>query len=122
MNQQQWNPVVFRKGSSSASGDKANGRRCHNSVGHKLGRLDEDTGAFDRPKSTNANRARAFRSKLQSERMRIGMSQRELARKLNLPESLLKQYENGQTVPENQTISRIERLMGCTLPRVRGSK
>ena len=117
---QQWKPVVFRKKPSSRSNANRTTHRVHNPVGHALGKLDDDTGTFEQSKRTTG--AHAFKSKLQQERLRMRMSQRELAKKLNISEVLLKQYENGQVVPNNQTISRLERCIGCTLPRVRRSK
>ena len=46
-----------------------------------------------------------------------GMTQRQLAQKMNVPPSLIQGYENGKAIPVNSEIASIEAALGAKLPR-----
>lgn len=57
-------------------------------------------------------------SRLREERVRAGISQRELARRLGLSASLISQLENGQSRPSVGTLYSIVTELGVSLDRV----
>ena len=111
MDQQQWKPVVFRKKVSN----KGKGTHVHNPTAHRLGKVNDDTGTFSATKKKGGH---AFRTKMQAERLKAKLSQKELAQKLNVSEATIKQYESGHVIPNNGVIARIERCMNTKLPRI----
>jgi putative transcription factor len=50
------------------------------------------------------------------------MTQKELATKINEKPQVVAEYESGKAVPNPQIISKIERILGCKLPRPGKSK
>jgi putative transcription factor len=50
------------------------------------------------------------------------MTQKELATKINEKPQVVAEYESGKAVPNPQIISKIERMLGCKLPRPGKSK
>ena len=45
------------------------------------------------------------------------MTQKELATKINEKPQVIGEYESGKAIPNGQLISKIERALGCKLPR-----
>ena len=45
------------------------------------------------------------------------MTQKELATKINEKPQVIGEYESGKAIPNPQLISKIERALGCKLPR-----
>ena len=50
-------------------------------------------------------------------RLNIKMSQKDLAQKLNVKVDVIIDYENGKAIPNNQFISKIEKILITKLPR-----
>ncbi len=46
-----------------------------------------------------------------------GLSQKDLAAKLMIPAKTIQDYEAGKAIPNNALIAKIERTLGCKLPR-----
>ncbi len=44
--------------------------------------------------------------------------QKDLALAIGVKESIVSSYESGKAVPENATIAKMEKALGCKLPRV----
>jgi len=63
-----------------------------------------------------------LRIALQQARMAAKMGQKELAAKLCVPPQIIQSYENGQAIPNNAFIARIEKLLNTTLPRIKKAK
>ena len=59
---------------------------------------------------------------IQQGRLAKRMSQKDLANKLNVSLNDIVNYENGKAVPNNQFISRIEKVLNVKLPRVKKNK
>ncbi len=54
---------------------------------------------------------------IQQARMAKKMSQKDLATAINEKPQVIGEYENGKAIPNGQIISKIERKLGCKLPR-----
>ena len=54
---------------------------------------------------------------IQQARMAKKMTQKELATKMNEKPQVVGEYESGKAIPNGQIISKMERVLGCKLPR-----
>lgn len=54
---------------------------------------------------------------IQQARMAKKMTQKELATAINEKPQVIGEYESGKAIPNGQIISKIERKLGCKLPR-----
>lgn len=54
---------------------------------------------------------------IQQARMAKKMTQKDLATAINEKPQVIAEYENGKAIPNGQIISKIERRLGCKLPR-----
>ena len=54
---------------------------------------------------------------IQQARMAKKMSQKELATAINEKPQVIAEYENGKAIPNGQIIVKIEKKLGCKLPR-----
>ena len=58
-----------------------------------------------------------FRVAMSQARNAKGLTQKELAQKIAVKETIVKSYESGKAVPENHIIQKIEKALGAKLPR-----
>lgn len=58
-----------------------------------------------------------FRVAMQKARTAAGLSQADLARRVNEKQSVINEYESGKAIPNPQIITKIERALNCRLPR-----
>ena len=58
-----------------------------------------------------------FKMALQKARAQRGMSQKDLATRVNEKQGVIADYESGRAIPNPGIISKIERVLGCHLPR-----
>ena len=92
----------------------------HNAVANKsahvatgnMRKLEEDTENF---KHDTVDRS--LSQTLQKARMDKGMTQKALATAINEKPQVIGEYESGRAIPNPQIISKIERALGCRLPR-----
>ena len=89
---QDWEPVILKKKDSTKT-------IVHNEV------------AAVREMSFSIQKA------IQQSRLQCKMSQKELAKKLNVDIGIIISYENGKAVPNNAFISKIEAVLNTKLPR-----
>jgi putative transcription factor len=54
---------------------------------------------------------------IQKARLAVKMSQKDLAKKLNVNVDVIINYENGKAIPNNEFISKIEKILNTKLPR-----
>ena len=54
---------------------------------------------------------------IQQARMAKKMTQKDLATAINEKPQIIGEYENGKAIPNGQIIAKIERKLGCKLPR-----
>jgi ribosome-binding protein aMBF1 (putative translation factor) len=59
---------------------------------------------------------------IQQARLMCKMSQKDLAKQLNVDVGVIISYENGKAVPNNGFISRIEKILNTKLPRASKKK
>jgi putative transcription factor len=55
---------------------------------------------------------------LQRARQAKGLSQKDLAQKLNVKPSIISDYETGKAIPNGALISQLNRTLGVTLPKI----
>jgi len=48
-----------------------------------------------------------------------GLTQKQLAQSLNMQPAIINEYESGKAIPNNAIIAKIERALGCKLPRAK---
>ena len=59
-----------------------------------------------------------FRKALMKARMEKKMTQKDLAKKLQVQASIVQKYEAGKTIPNGQIISKMNRILGTRLPKI----
>jgi len=89
---------------------------------HKTGptnakKLDEDTGSYK-----HASVGHDFKVALMQARAAKKLTQDQLGQQCNLPKATIQSYENGKAIPEGQVISKLNRVLGVTLPKVQKPK
>lgn len=57
-----------------------------------------------------------FKISLQKSRQSHKLSQKQLAQKINVSESLIKEYESGKAIPNGNIINKLNRVLGIKLP------
>lgn len=62
---------------------------------------------------------RSLSKAIQQARQAKKMTQKELATAINEKPQVIAQYENGKAIPNGQIIVKIERKLGCKLPRAK---
>lgn len=125
--EQQWEATVLRKSTTQLNRDKdrtAAARRAGNTEtsskvsGEQRARSDKNR------QLDNADDAAPItivgidfgRSLLQARNAK-GLKQKDLASRLNIKPAIIQEYEQGKAQPDGSLISRIERILGCKLPR-----
>ena len=56
--------------------------------------------------------------KIQQARLSKKMSQKQLAQSVGVSQQDIANYENGKAIPNNQFVVRLEKVLGCRLPRI----
>lgn len=103
---QDWEQVVFKKREKKEEKQKkviSNERKLENSEEIIV------------PKKTDFN----FKKSMQQARMAKKLTQKELAQKMGIQQNEIVNYENGKKAPTNQMISKMEKILGCKLPRIK---
>jgi putative transcription factor len=110
MEHQDWDKVVLRKSNNQNKSKTSNGTRAFNPAGTKKFRsLDgEDPPP---PEKISHN----IRNNIQKARCAKNMSQKDLAKKLNMSLSVINDYERGKAIPDRSTLSRLGRALGVKL-------
>eukprot|EP01108_Squamamoeba_japonica_P004388 TRINITY_DN346_c0_g1_i1.p2 TRINITY_DN346_c0_g1~~TRINITY_DN346_c0_g1_i1.p2 ORF type:complete len:143 (-),score=43.32 TRINITY_DN346_c0_g1_i1:33-461(-) len=124
---QDWKEVVFTKkktGSQKSAASLNDAKRSGDTlavkkfaagsnkqkVGGDVRRLDAAEEAEKLPTIS-----RDLRIRIQQARAAKGMTQKELATKINLKATIVQSYENGKAVPSNDVLNKMERALGCKL-------
>ncbi|CDR96219.1 multiprotein bridging factor type 1, putative [Babesia bigemina] len=63
-----------------------------------------------------------FRQALQKARLAKGLTQQSLARLINEPEAIVKEYENGSAIPNGSILQKLSKALGTQLPSAKASK
>ena len=67
--------------------------------------------------SADATVGKDLKVALMKARNAKGLSQKELANRLQMDQKTITEYEQGKGIPNNAIIAKIERELGCKLPR-----
>uniref|UniRef100_A0A6U2CMM9 HTH cro/C1-type domain-containing protein n=2 Tax=Hemiselmis andersenii TaxID=464988 RepID=A0A6U2CMM9_HEMAN len=117
--QQDWEPVVLRKntaaggGGGGGSGPKG-GSSKQTGAGVDIRKLEDEEGEGSMKLPTVSM---DLRLAIAQARQAKGLSQKDLATKLMIPAKTIQDYEAGKAIPNNALIAKIERALGCKLPR-----
>merc|ERR1712216_1014794 len=127
-NYQDWNTVVFTKSSHNprTKTEKAQSQRegnietvakfstgnAHHKPSINAAKLDADMES-----TKHATVSLELRTALQKARQAKGMTQEALATALNERAQVINDYESGKAIPNTQLIGKMERTLGCKLPR-----
>ena len=107
MQHQDWTPVIFHK-----PAPKQNDSKTPTTMTKKTRELLNSDDVVVPPKLSPD-----FRKAMQSARNARHISQKQLAATLQVSPKLIMEYENGKAIPNNQFISRLERVLQTKLPR-----
>ncbi|TFK67895.1 ylMBF1 [Pluteus cervinus] len=98
--------VVATDKKIAAGGNKANQGTDH----QRIAKLDRENEVAPPPKvSLSVGRA------IQDARQAAGLSQKEVAQKINEKPSILQDYESSRAIPNPQILGKLERLLGVKL-------
>ena len=67
--------------------------------------------------SADATVSKDLRLAITQARNAKGLTQKQLATQLNMQPAVINEYESGKAVPNNAVIAKIEKALGCKLPR-----
>merc|ERR1719253_2106307 len=116
--QQDWEPVVLKKNPTGGAGGGPSGPKGGSSKktanGVDLRTLEDDDS--DAPMKL-PTASRELRVALAQARTAKGLSQKDFAAKLMIPAKTIQEYESGKAIPQNGLIAKMERALGCKLPR-----
>lgn len=118
---QDWEPVVLQKRTASpgpdgnAAATKKFGGSCKKTAANVDIRHLENEDSDER--MTLPTVSMDVRIAIAQARQAKSLSQKELAAKLMIPAKTVQEYEAGRAIPNNALIARMERAMGCKLPR-----
>lgn len=122
---QDWKPVVFEdprraRKSAEAAGTLGTSRQATKGGGNGsslLQRLEHETEELSHLRvSTELKKA------LMQARLAKNLTQKKLATQLNLPAATIADLENGTALVDNALVARLEKHLGCTLPRTHKKK
>jgi len=109
MNHQDWEPVIVRK-RSTTNATRSSTKQRHNPLGAALFReLDSDNPTA--PKKVN----HATATSIQKARNAKGLTQKQLASRINVPASTINDYESGRAIPDRCLLNKIGRTLGIKL-------
>ena len=83
-------------------------------TGSALRKLDESTDEYK-----HATVDRSLSVAISQARQAKKLSQKDLAKAINEPASIIQQYEAGSAIPNPQILSKLDRALGVHLPRAR---
>ena len=118
--QQDWEPVVLRKNptgpkpAGGAGAAKKGGSSMQTAAGVDIRKLEADDD--DAPMALPTV-SRDLRLAIAQARQAKGLAQKDLASKLMVPPKTIQDYEAGKAIPNNALIAKMERALGCKLPR-----
>jgi putative transcription factor len=92
-------------------------RKIHNQGNKKGGltnaaKIEEESEVFKTKRVGNE-----FKTALQKARQAKGLTQADLAKLINEKSTVINEYEAGKAIPNGQVIQKLNRALGCTLPK-----
>lgn len=117
MNGQDFSTVTFGA-KPGASGAKkpggGGGGGALTATGMSAAKLDAETDELK-----HATVDKDLRLAIMKGRTAKGLTQKQLAQNLNMQPAIINEYESGKAIPNNAIIAKIERALGCKLPRAK---
>jgi len=117
---QDWKPIVLNKKSEKFSVTKSSNKSkeiSHNSATNKQKQQIDNYSKID--KAENAEKIKTvpldISREIQQARNAKGMTQKELATKINEQQRVISDYESGRAIPNNQILGNLERVLGIKL-------
>ena len=109
MDHQDWKPVVFKKNIKPVHVDRK---------AKTVQKIEDDSNDdFSHQKIPLE-----LKLSIQQARNARKMTQKQLATQMNLPVSMIINYENGKAIPNNRFIANLERVLQTKLPRIKKNK
>ena len=105
---------LLSSGSAAKGGAPKGGSSQKTSAGVDLRKLEDDDS--DAPMKL-PTASLELRIQLAQARTAKGLSQKDFAAKLMIPAKTIQEYESGKGIPQNGLIAKMERVLGCKLPR-----
>ena len=133
-----WDTVVFSKqgvkksGMSQKAHINSQMRRGNVSAVNKMGKVNNSAVSrsgiiggdanlikleADNESTKHQKVSRELSKAIAAARQAKSMTQKELATQMNVKPTMISQYEAGKAIPNNQFIVKLERKLGCKLPR-----
>ena len=114
MEHQDWTPVVFHKPNQANQTTKSS---VNSGMTKQTRELINSNDIILPPKLSPE-----FRKAMQTARNAKKISQKQLATILQVPPKTIMEYENGKAIPNNQFISKMEKVLQTKLPRPKKNK
>ena len=113
MEHQDWKQVILKNPNAPTKKNSVEVKKNHVSTTTKAMRaLDGDE--IVKP----AKVGNELKIKIQQARLAKKMSQKQLAQSIGVSQQDIASYENGKAIPNNKFIVKLEKALGCRLPRV----
>ena len=112
MEHQDWEPVIFHNPKKEKYENEKKKSSSAPVISKKTKEL-MNTNDVVLPPKISAE----FKKTMQSARNSQKISQKQLANLLQVPTKTIMDYENGKAIPNNQFISRMEKILKTKLPR-----
>ena len=117
MSHQDWNPVIFNKPKDTLNKDEnvtnLKGKKPQIVITQRERNLDSSD--VEPPLKVDVE----LRKAIQQARQAKKLTQKELAQLVGVQQSEITNYENGKGIPNNQFIAKLEKSLGCKLPRIK---
>lgn len=127
---QDWTPVVMKKSGGASGGSRgASGGRVTTTLRQGAGNKSAHSGPSNASRleaetdELKHNRVDKSLSKaIQQARLAKKMNQKALATAINEKPNVIQDYESGKAIPNPQILNKLDRALGCKLPRVKKPK
>jgi putative transcription factor len=123
MDHQDWKPVILKKKTTTSSRGGAAGagsQKKYNGGTNKQSAQDRNLRKLDEDElPTTRHYDVGFRRRLQQARQEKKMTQKELAQKCSVKQTVIVDCENGKGDWDNQLVNKMERVLGTRLRKVK---
>ena len=110
---QDWDPMILNKkpknNSNNSNNNNSNKPKISDDA-HKLYKIEAQDDVQPIKKVSHN-----LKTQIQSARCAKKMSQKDLANKINVQESIIKDYESGKAIPDVKIVNKIGRALGVVL-------
>jgi len=117
MSFQNWNDIVVTNKQVTKQANEQKKKAAPKPKVSKNQKVEEEQKDFH-----HASVGRDFTVALQRARMAKKWSQKDLAQRLNVKQSVINEYESGKVIPDSALIAKMNRMLGCKLPPVQKPK